>query len=472
MRMDSLPSEILEHIIFYLVPEHRFWHPKRDVSQGERADSIAAYAVISRQWQASIERLNFAHLCLTTARLASNSAKRTLTTSRLKLVRFIDLEVVLEFYGFPEQFLAETDSEKRRNNEVFTRTVAALFALLKPLDGKDMSRKVLRLVAYSPADPDRRPGRRLERNDHWVRDKLETRYEQSYLELTWDELPTLSMISVFHVPAPYQKYRFISPGACCMIATKFNSLELITWFLSDNERKNLSLRRRLRDVFAKSIPDLPSSLQRIELFYRHKLSAPPSNPREDDVGTISVVPDPLSVALRGLCQRLRSVRIHAALTSDFFWPSYATPSQPHWPQLTALELVVVDPALLLGRRAMHDSESKPHVTAKLPVVIDWFLAIGRAATQMPKLRDLFLGGGLDGRKWGISYFTSQNCVFVECIPNFDLTRQVLDTWNRAAQVHGGAEIEVDFVDKFWDARKAVPWSPRPFYYNHSSSTTQ
>ncbi|KAK6855586.1 hypothetical protein PG995_007737 [Apiospora arundinis] len=89
----------------------------------------------------------------------------------------------------------------------------------------------------------------------------------------------------------------------------------------------------------------PDSLEKVKLQYTY----PPPNNHDFAPARVSADIDKLSVALRALCQRVKSADVEASVTSDFFWPSSTTGMEPgaleprqEWPHLQFISLIAAE----------------------------------------------------------------------------------------------------------------------------------
>ncbi|KAL2011076.1 hypothetical protein VTN00DRAFT_3794 [Thermoascus crustaceus] len=133
---------------------------------------------------------------------------------RRSYVRQIDLVMLLDPYGIEARGRFETDEEQKRDNEIFTRTIRKPFRILKSWpeeEEDDDDVDVDRSGIYLSIRPDE------------ANKLLDKRLEKSYLRFTdgsLDEIPELPRL-------PY-----------------FNA------FVYDNEKRDLTLRKRTRNEFA------------------------------------------------------------------------------------------------------------------------------------------------------------------------------------------------------------------------------
>ncbi|KAH8667014.1 hypothetical protein BX600DRAFT_436384 [Xylariales sp. PMI_506] len=471
--MERLPPEILEQIIGYLAPDYSGWKDDDQLPScgGREAGSLAPYVTISRQWQSQIERLTFAHVCLTTDRLSNGEAKRILTARRIGLIRAIDLHVVIKPHSEqPNRTWYMVGEKQQYRNAAFLETLELLFTLLKPFDSPGVPKKALSIVAHGPSDSACCPGD-SQLSLQWDNEDMSAaRFHRSYLQLLDNDLPSLDMVSTFMIPDPYPGYENISPSACCAIAARFPQLRSARWTLYDlYDERDSSIRHELRAAFADSLVLIPPSLRHFEMIYR------PDKPKYQRYGLeeptleikMNLEPEPLSTALHHLCQQLATAKIKASLTSDFFWPPpppslsssssdfaiAAATLDPRWPRLhtLVLSLAATDPngQWLRDPRTEHCNGKRFRVTANVPLVADWLLRAGRAAARMPKLRALRIEcGGSLGRRSDRS-----SCVTIECVPGLEPSKHARETWGEVARAHGHHLADPELV--FYDPRQGT-----------------
>ncbi|KAH6655549.1 hypothetical protein BKA67DRAFT_657481 [Truncatella angustata] len=478
--MDKLPPEILGRIISFLIPDNGLSLPITSITKPWKSyGSIAHFATVSKLWQRYVERLTFKNLFLSTVRLST--ASRIITSQRLEYVRSIDLEVILETYDDEATCRVENEAEKARNNEQFTCTVIALFALLRELDMpkfNSLHDRVLRLRAYSPSDPWRRddwPSIRKTRVNGLTDNILEARFDQSYLEFIEPLDSSINTFSIFEVPDPVGRnltYRRISPSACCSIAAKLGKLNKIIWHLSDNEKKDIALRKTLRQEFSEQLGHLPLSLKHMVLRYTR------NPPRNHTVSPASILgadgsgEDDLSTALHDLCKRLVTADIEASLENSFFTPIDSirdSNAKAQWPDLQTLNLTLsaVTPSgkWLFNRHpdAVEDEDPwieednlmdlKPDTPAEedwrlyefrgspsVSVIKPWFLAAAEAARNMPSLLELKIvsGCGTIPKPYraycALQYSVRALLLEITSTPVLDVDLELEEAWRDTARV--------------------------------------
>ncbi|KAK8855048.1 hypothetical protein PGQ11_010960 [Apiospora arundinis] len=484
--MEKVPPEVLSSILRYL-----------DVRTSYHRDTPnptwPKYVTVCSKWQHQIERFSVNEVLL--------------TRQRIGYVRIIELGIRLPSYDEEARTRLKNPDEKRRNNEVFTRTVEEFFSFFEALSDCAPDNRVLKITAISPSDIWYRPcydrTRRMRRS-YLTKDICEVRFQHSYLELLHAPNWPIGVFSSFQILDQYYRslrWRLISPIAYCQIASQLQTLTSIDWCLSDREKRDLALRAYLRDSFAGGLELLPDSLEIVKLQYTY----PPPNNHDFAPARVSAGIDKLSVALRALCQRVKSADIEASVTSDFFWPSIATCMEPgaleprqEWPHLQPLSLLAaaadpngnwlcdrhckygaVDAA---GVQEEQDEEEKdeedeeededylrngePGTPADEDrrdnqfrgspnerLISAWNIGIARAAREMPLLRDLRViipGVGPRPYRGGyrVTYAVADRRLKIQSTPVQVMDDALRDAWKEAAMTHGmlDGDVETELIE--------------------------
>ncbi|ROW02590.1 hypothetical protein VPNG_07854 [Cytospora leucostoma] len=472
--MDYLPGEITANIISHLAEDG-----------GD--NRLLQYATVSRRWQQNIEARTFAHVTLTPARLASPLAAQALTPNRVRrFVRSIEAELLLPPYNKEARGRREDANEKREANALFTSFIRQIFTFLAPSPGTEVCSEGDRRQGQQPQQPKGfdimagyRPKIRLSltaccvsdaediMERHFAtfrgasRDLFRARYESSYIDLlpaagrsVQDEaeaLPELACVSEFHAQGSSGLgSRAFAPRALCLIASRMSGLKAIEWGLSDNEKRDIALRKTLRTDFANTLERLPSTLQHFRLYYeRHE-------PKDHSFQTPSIIDetdygnDKLSLALYKLSQRLRTFELVAQVGPEILWPLQTGPDHqdgnlPLWPNMWRY---TIEPG------AIAPEERDPGAIAPL------LLAAARAAGRMPVLRTMSFmmhpvasGGELEvyykvGRSAGPGGEAGTAELDVDGQPVFCPDTEVMQAWREAARARvGGAESRLEVVIK-------------------------
>ncbi|KAL5358360.1 hypothetical protein BJX96DRAFT_173364 [Aspergillus floccosus] len=326
--MLTLPLEIIHHVFSFLSSD----------------SSLAPYASVNKRWQTLVEKTTFSSLNLTPARLPDLLRFVSASSRRRSYVHKIELLAILPEYSIPARGEVETADEQRCNDESFTRAIHSLFDILS--SWPDSCRLTLRIFARSPSDlngePDMAKRKKRLLYKRRGKDLLDLRYHHSYLRLSALEhtLPSVRAIVDLDVigDISYSDYRRIAPAAVSGIISCLPRLRTLNGVLCDNERRDMTVKRSLRDEFAVSLTQWPASIQHLHLKYR---GDPPANqnrppPRLSEKGT-----DALCLALNCLSQQLVTIELEdITIGPELFWPSDAASiSPPRWPHLTHFTVV-------------------------------------------------------------------------------------------------------------------------------------
>ncbi|KAL9593251.1 MAG: hypothetical protein Q9219_007630 [cf. Caloplaca sp. 3 TL-2023] len=314
--MESLPQELIVNIASF-------------IKIGSEKPRLASYATISRGWQSAIEAQTFQHIRLTN--LEIDKVSPFLIGHRRYCINEIEYAIILPEYDDEHCAKYETEEDTEQNDITFTNAISLLFNLLRSWKGPQSrpewgfkNFKISLSECYSPKDGRHRGSDQYEedkemcglgkRNDLW-----EHRYEHMTIELQeHPEIPALSFVSDFEIS--HKLTRRIEPSAAVALARKLPNIKCIRWYLSENERRAPSTRRRLRNKFPFEDPS--------NHYFTPKSVIYP--------GDSSI--DHLSSALHtlSLSTNLRSLNLSKVVISpDLFWPTTAktssTPTQ--WPNL-------------------------------------------------------------------------------------------------------------------------------------------
>ena len=256
----SLSQETISLIVSYL---QRWEHEDRANSSERGRALLPAYATISPSWQYAIERQTFREVAVKSIEIDEFS--RIVVQHRRTLLRRLELDVVLPTYTDGACAKFETEEDKQINNQVFTKAVKDLLALLRSWhdeiqtfrnDNDAPTEQSLCLCigdCYSPKDCGYR-GWGYEWDFEHRHDLFQHRYESSLLQLESVEgMQEIPQISSFHKS---MGTRNIEPRSLAMIATKFPNLDSFRWRLHDNEKRDPRLRQQTR--FGGSLEHIPS----------------------------------------------------------------------------------------------------------------------------------------------------------------------------------------------------------------------
>lgn len=445
----TLPQEIREGII--------------ELAVNQSPATAAGLACVSSEWQAYVERQTFRKLKINQDRL--DGLRDIVTPARRAYVRCVEMDALLpEYNAYQLWDEEETAEEQRHNNEAFTEAVQGVLNVLSSwpvYDGEGVS---LVLQAYSPSDVARKPGLEFR---HRLRKR---RWYKSYLDFTNKayHLPQVPILTAF----AYKTLggRDLVPRVCCDIASKASHLQRTAWALNDNEKGDPQRRRKIRQDLAVGLGRLPTSLRQFRLAFPN---AGPANqavePRAYDSDSDNSIPDPLSVALRTLSQRLETIAIDGCvvLGSECLWPdddeiTFPPPSGLFWPRLERLEITMsmISPS---GVWLFDHNPRRPHA---LPASIDpnvrykirsypvpklinkYFLAAAGAVARSPRLAFLNIRWESPGA-CVLQYIAGESRAELIFCRSFgmDLADDVRDAWRAASRARVGSELEIVVEDQ-------------------------
>ncbi len=530
VKMGRVPAEIIAIIISHLAREGGSDSHNSDPPPPH---ALAPYATVSREWQQRVEAATFASITLTTARLASPLAAQALTPDRVRrFVRSVRIVVLLPPYGEQARGQREDEVDRAENDEAFTETVRRAFGLLataRTISGEQGGADDggyetdhagqqhqdqhsvatnyrpgihLSITAECISDAEDLEARQYRHHvSAWrPNDIFEARWESSYLDLrpehggsVQDEaeaLPQLASIQHFRVEAAAgDRLRYFAPRTLCLLASRMPGLENIEWELSDNDKRDVALRKRLRADFANTLPKLPACLQHFNLLYYRRAPLDhffetPTILDNSDGGN-----DKLSLALHKLSQRLTTFQLVADVGPEIFWPSQQQQQQqqqqhqqvqpednpPLWPTLRDY---IIEPGPIAPSGEWRflpvppsedgvsvsssdsdppddlppgDERERPFRFGLDPDATDAFLlAAGRAARRMPMLRrmrfmlDPPIGEGLWVECEGAARDGTAELEVNTC-SGYEPDEEVRRAWTEAAAEHTGDRSALSIV---------------------------
>ena len=252
----DLSQEIINLIASYL----QRWEHEDLANTSERGQALLpAYATISQSWQYAIEGQTFREIAVKSTGIGDLS--RIVVNHRRKLLRRLELMVILPTYTDKACAKFETEQDKQSNNQVFTKAIKDLLALLRSwhdelqTTGNDGDAAIEQPIClcigdcYSPKDCRYRGWEKyqedLEEREFGRRhDLFQHRYESSLLRLESIEgIQEVPQISSFN---RWAGNRNIEPRSLAVIANKFPKLDSFRWRLKDNERRDPRSRQQTR----------------------------------------------------------------------------------------------------------------------------------------------------------------------------------------------------------------------------------
>lgn len=342
--MDSLPQDIIDHIISYLTPRKK--KPQRTPDKDEEAlPPLAPLAgAISSPVQYAVERQTFKNIKITSEELLE--FERFLTPRRRCLLNGLAFTVILPTYDGEAAQRPESPEERAANDECYTEAISPLFRILKSWEVEDPDSVTYRLALtithpHSPSDGSKPqtlgPGGAV---PHPMKRSIRHgRYLHSYINLNHPEsLPALQRVKRLNMPRPEEKAacRNVYPKVPMLLASRLPNLEKIDVTVDDDQKRFPELRRQNRYEMAEAIREvsLPSLKRARILFaqerYRDEFVVPP-------VLHDAAIPDPLSSALHGLSLNLMTLEISGVFDPSLLRPLQGLSGTP-WPNLKTLDI--------------------------------------------------------------------------------------------------------------------------------------
>ncbi|KAF4460793.1 hypothetical protein FALBO_12418 [Fusarium albosuccineum] len=457
--MESLPPEIISNIVPYLIEEKK----PRGEPQIVSSIPFPPLATISRQWQPHVEAFTFQHLILTSRRLPS--AEEILTPTRLSYIRHVQCDFL-----FPAYETVSTNNEDWDAHAVFLKTITQLFGLLERIPVTQSP--VVDLYLKIPVP--RKFGLFSGYPDEWEEpqdyfDVMTGTHWPLYWDLPLgfdDSLPELPMTDNFKTER-YSHWLLFAPRSICLLASKMTRLRAADLYLSDNEKRDDSLRIQLRNDLADILDKLPISLEMFTLRY-HRMS-----PRDHRFQPSSILPpntqqDILSQALHRFTQRigLKDFVFSGSVDSTIFWPlSHSSDTLPHWPTLKSFS-VYLNGTLPSGEWTMklRPGRSVPVATrdnihsSDIPGDIEacrfrdypiytiangFFVAAARCAARMPKVEYCSVSlpdAWLTNLNFSTHYefddqFSDDPCLTLTGHSEPELSQDTYEAWREAIDTH-------------------------------------
>ncbi|OAA63619.1 hypothetical protein SPI_03782 [Niveomyces insectorum RCEF 264] len=508
-----LPAEITRHIVelaCWREPQgspYRLYNHQR--IRSTNAADIAPYACVCSAWRDEVERLTFRHLRLDRTRLAD--VDRVVCPRRRAYVRTVDLDVELESYGVDVYGDFETAEEGKRNGAIFSETLRLFFSVFhrwtpEPgADGSDDDRACISLciTAFSPSDTRHCGAVEMKRRDldFKHRDIFDDRYIHSILQLVPladaavdDELPVVTSVSELISG----KERHISAAAWASIINSLPNARMIDFDLWESEKKDVELRKRLRDEIGDALAKTRCPHAEVVLSCGYATPKDHASSPPILVDRHSTGHDAFLRGLRAWSRQLKVLRLSDVVVApEVIFPPAAASSDDDdeaargWPYLErlAVEYPAVTPhgSWLLERNPEDSPRDRPSPVVDLdefdqdslrievpapedlyedafrsvPVAADMdrlYRGAARAVRRMPALRELYLVtfDVARTRPWGedthhaflYRYDTARGLATAHwgSWPAYQPAEDVVALWKEATREVRGCELQVS-IDK-------------------------
>lgn len=346
--MDRLPQELIEAIVSYI-----FSDDDGQLSSGNDGDdedegyaaphkpaiSTAPLAVISRAWQAAVERRTFRSIRVDSDELSHFQA--AFVPARRGFLTKLVLTVILPPYDGIGRTKKETLKDKQANNKAYSDAIHSTFRILHGWEADrhaDPSHRIKLFINHpvSRSDVQWHEGRPMKGPEGQI---YEGRYFHSYIDLFGaEELPQLNQVSnlVMRMPKHQLGHRMVYPKVPVELASKMPNLCSIALDVNDNERRFVQRRYDQRVALAERLQALSlPSLQTADLnfFYSppedHHFMPPMLSPSPDH--------DLLSSACHAFSQGLRELTLNGVLGASLFRP-LAGLKDVAWPNLQQMDI--------------------------------------------------------------------------------------------------------------------------------------
>ncbi|KAM0424346.1 hypothetical protein ACHAPT_010492 [Fusarium lateritium] len=334
--MDTLPQDIIDHIVSYLLAER--FKPRKSYPYLYLRLSRALLATVSRRLQTAVERWIFRDISINSEELETFS--HILTPARRTFLVNLEFIPILPNYDVAASVRAESPAERAANDKSYTQAVHSLLETLKTWEEEDplTVRYRLKLAINHPQSHSDRawpgifpPWKAMLPKGNCI---YEGRYLHSYIDLLRPELlPEVHRVRNLVMLRPGEKdiHRNVCPKVPMMLASRMPNIESVDLSMDDSEERFLDLRRRNRQEASDTMKEL--SLRelksaRLDFWhrrYRNEATVPPLLHGEDG-------PDPLSSAICDFSMNLVNLELAGIFDCSILRPLNKVP----WPNLQTL----------------------------------------------------------------------------------------------------------------------------------------
>ncbi|KAK7917750.1 hypothetical protein PG985_011358 [Apiospora marii] len=321
--MDKLSFELISLIVDNLEKISVQTLEEIDEDNSEELNEVlplAPYAVISRQWQAVIERRTFAHLNVSDPHTFQTVVASS--PSRLAALRVVCFELILPTHG-------ELRVDHRQNQTAFLSAITSLLGSLAAGEGKlhdDHYNKTHSMGSIELRLGTKFRGRRprasaaskrsiaLREEDLETMAKVRGVSHLNVVATDWVEAALPKLWAPSYVP--------LHPFTSCQLATHFPGLQRLQLQYRDPALKRAALRKTTRSALARGIDSL-GQLPKLEELSIQRVGHEPANhsfdnPCLEDNERIDVAVDTLCDSLRKLAQNGRLQKLE--LQCEFISP--------------------------------------------------------------------------------------------------------------------------------------------------------
>ncbi|KAH8879808.1 hypothetical protein GQ53DRAFT_833852 [Thozetella sp. PMI_491] len=322
---------------------------------------------VSKEWQEALEHYTFAEIFLTTARLAAFD-RIVVGQQRRWCVRSVVLHVELDPYDRYMRDERETEAERQRSAEVFTKVVDSFLNTMALWGAEDRSPHGLdfHLMVYSPSDVPKRSSRTSKPS------LLTHRAQAASLKLdpAGSPLPSVDVITGFRCTG-----RHILPTSVLDIISRLRNLTALDARLNHDSGDGRDIQQRRK--FAGGLQYHARSVTNCNL---HRTPGLPGSSRSCP----KAQGDKFYESLRRFSERFETFIFDDSLDAYRFFSPFLDDSPRHCylPYWDKLETLSIRNSYLVKRPYMRVSNRAEALTC----VFKLLAAVGRAAQFMPNLR--------------------------------------------------------------------------------------
>ena len=212
------------------------------INFGDFTEKKAPFAVLSKTWQAAIERYTFGRLYIQTKDV--QDFRRILSTkNRRASLYHLTWRATLPPYRRNEDYMAEVEKadEQLENDAIFTQSIVDLFSALKSWEKEMLNLKTAKMLELEVDAVAETPEASI-----WGFDTVNhNRFMRSLLHLNIETpLPILERPISFETPVYYRRY--IDGSSTATMASAFANLMKLNIRLFDNEKLDPQVRQQHR----------------------------------------------------------------------------------------------------------------------------------------------------------------------------------------------------------------------------------
>ncbi|KAI1501838.1 hypothetical protein F5X99DRAFT_381160 [Biscogniauxia marginata] len=309
--MDSLPQELVDHIVSFL--PKKIW----EFSSPGKTPRLPGYSILSRRFQKAIESRTFETLAIRSDNhelrqfvAIQNPLRRTYLRHFYYCIDLPPCKSAL-FQRFKDP------AEQEANNQAFTIAIWQLFRILQTKDHtKDISLFIYDIV--SPTDQKLRSSLGYRR---YERSRIRLLMEPEKLQL----LPKVSRLAFAPTTHP------VLPRICIDIATRLPDLKTLDMNIDAQELLYPGLPRQDRHTLAEAITEHSGQLKKlVNVFIAFGPLGGPCNQFLSMPDLLYPLQhDPLGVALRRWSGNIEYLDLKGTFDGTLFWPHSSESAEDH-----------------------------------------------------------------------------------------------------------------------------------------------